>query len=175
MIPNLISLSRPILGGLFVHYAARPVIAVAILCLAGISDGLDGWAARRLGQSSRAGALLDPICDRLFALPVLATLVLVHHVPVWQVAVLVTRDVVNTAGAAWIALVHRDRLPELRARRSGKAVTSLQFWCVVHILLGLPLFAISLAAAAVATLWALVDYAAFFRRLVGTSKSVSTP
>lgn len=175
MIPTLISLSRLVLAALFVHYAARPVFAVAILCLAGISDALDGWAARRLGQTSRFGALLDPICDRLFVLPVLATLVVVHHLPLWQLAVLVARDVANGIGAAWIALFRRDRLPELRARRSGKVLTSLQYWCVVHIVLGLPFFEVSFAAAAAATAWALVDYAAFFRRLLGASKSVNTP
>jgi cardiolipin synthase len=175
MIPNLISLSRLGLAAAFVHFAAEPVVAVAILCAAGISDWLDGWAAKRLGQQTALGAILDPICDRLFVVPVLATLVFVHGLPPWQLAVLVTRDVVNSAGAFVVWMWRPEQVGGLRPRRSGKVVTSLQFWTVVHVVLGLPLFALTFAAVAGATAWAVADYVAQFRRLVGASKSVSTP
>jgi cardiolipin synthase len=175
MLPNLISLSRLALAVAFVHYARQPAIAVAILCAAGISDWLDGWTAKKLGQQTRFGALLDPICDRLFVIPVLATLVIVHGLPLWQLGVLVTRDVANTLGLAVLWALRPDQFPHARPRRSGKVVTSLQFWCVVHIVLGLPFFAVTLAAVALATAWALVDYFEQFRRLLGASKSVSTP
>ena len=79
MLPNLISLSRLVLAAAFVHYAAQPVIAVTILCAAGISDWLDGFAAKKLGQQTSLGVLLDPICDRAFIVTVLVTLVVVHE------------------------------------------------------------------------------------------------
>lgn len=172
---HLISLSRLGLAAAFVWTAPNPPLAVAILCLAGISDWLDGWAARRLGRPSPVGAILDPVCDRVFILTVLVTLVLVHGLAIWQLAVLVLRDVANSVGALAIWALRRRRFAELRARRSGKVVTSLQFWTTVHLLLGLPLFGVSLAAVGVASVWALVDYGAEFRRLMGTAKSVSTP
>lgn len=175
MIANLISLSRLAMAAAFVHYADNPVIAVGILSAAGISDWMDGWLARKLGKTSRFGALLDPICDRLFILPVLATLVLVHDLPPWQLAVLVTRDVTNSLGAGILWLLRREEVPKLRARISGKVVTSLQFWSVVHIVLGLPYFTVSFTAVALATAWALVDYGRQFFGLLGVSKSVSTP
>jgi CDP-diacylglycerol--glycerol-3-phosphate 3-phosphatidyltransferase len=175
MIPDLISLSRLALAAAFVHFAAHPVMAVAILCAAGISDWLDGWVARRLKQETKFGALLDPICDRLFVIPVLATLVFVHGVPLWQLAVLITRDVVNTLGAAVVWILRPDRFRDMHPLRSGKVVTSLQFWCVVHIVLGLPFFVVTFTAVALATVWALRDYALEFRRLLGASKSLSTP
>ena len=175
MLPNLISLSRPLLAIAFVHYARRPAIGVAILCAAGISDWLDGWVAAKLGQRTRFGAVLDPICDRLFVVPVLAALVLVHGLPLWQLAVLVTRDVANSLGAAVLWWLRPDQLSHARPRLSGKVVTSLQFWCVVHILLGLPFFAVTFTAVALATVWALGDYSAQLGRLLGASKSVSTP
>jgi phosphatidylglycerophosphate synthase len=175
MIANAISLSRLVLAAAFVHWAASPQVAVAILCAAGISDWLDGWVAKRLGQRTRLGALLDPVCDRLFVVPVLATLVVVHGLPLWQLGVLVARDVANSAGALVVWLLHPERLGGLRPRRSGKVVTSLQFWSVVHVVLGLPLFGLAFAAAALANAWALGDYAVQFRRLLGASNSVSTP
>jgi cardiolipin synthase len=175
MIPDLISLSRLALAAAFVRYATQPAVAVAILCAAGISDWLDGWVARRFKQETKFGALLDPICDRLFVIPVLATLVFVHGVPLWQLAVLITRDVLNTLGAAVVWVLRPDRVKYLHPLRSGKVVTSLQFWCVVHIVLGLPFFAVTFAAVALATVWALRDYSLEFRRLLGASKSLSTP
>jgi Phosphatidylglycerophosphate synthase len=159
----------------FASCAASPPVAVAILCLAGISDWLDGWAARHFGQQSRLGALLDPVCDRIFILTVLVTLVLVYGLALWQLAILVLRDLANSAGALVVWVRYRNRLGELRARRSGKVVTSLQI--LEHRASGprLPYFSLSLAAVGLASLWALVDYGAAFRRLVGTEKSVSTP
>jgi CDP-diacylglycerol--glycerol-3-phosphate 3-phosphatidyltransferase/cardiolipin synthase len=175
MTANLISLSRLLMAVAFVHWATSPAIAVAILCLAGISDWLDGWVAKRLGQQNRLGTLLDPICDRLFVVPVLATLVVVHGLPLWQLAVLVSRDLFNSAGALAVWVVRPALVRELRPRRSGKLVTSLQFWSVVHVVLGLPLFELSLGTVALASAWAFVDYGAELRRLLGASKSVSTP
>jgi CDP-diacylglycerol--glycerol-3-phosphate 3-phosphatidyltransferase len=175
MTANLISLSRLLMAVAFVHWATSPVIAVTILCLAGISDWLDGWVAKRFGQQSRLGVLLDPICDRLFVIPVLATLVFVHGVPPWQLAVLVSRDLFTSAGSLAVLLLRPALLKQLRPRRSGKIVTSLQFWSVVHVLLGLPGFRLVVAAVALASAWAVVDYSVSFRRLLGGSKSVSTP
>ena len=175
MWPNLISLSRLVMAVAFVYFATRPAIAVAILCLAGISDWLDGYLAKRLGQQSRFGTLLDPVCDRLFVVPVLATLVAVHGLPLWQLLVLVSRDLFNSAGVLALWLRRPALVRELRPRRSGKVVTSLQFWSVVHVLLGLPGFWIALAAVALASVWAFVDYGTTLWRLLGASKSVSTP
>jgi cardiolipin synthase len=175
MIPNLISLSRLVLAVAFVRYATEPVVAVAILCAAGISDWLDGWAAKKLGQQTDLGVVLDPVCDRLFVVTVLITLVWVHGLPWWQLGVLVARDVANSVGAAIVWGVRADRVRAMRPRLSGKTVTSLQYWSVVHIVLGLPFFEVTFAAVALATLWALGDYSAEFRRLLGASKSVSTP
>jgi CDP-diacylglycerol--glycerol-3-phosphate 3-phosphatidyltransferase/cardiolipin synthase len=169
MIANLISLSRLLLAAAFVHYATRPVIAVAILCAAGVSDWLDGWVAKRTGRPTRFGAILDPICDRLFLVPVLATLVIVHGLPLWQLAVLIARDVFNTIGAAVLWLFRPDGFRSLRPLRAGKVVTSLQFWCVVHIVLRLPWFELTFAAVAAANAWALVDYTRQFGHLLWSS------
>jgi phosphatidylglycerophosphate synthase len=175
VIPNLISLSRLLLAAAFVHYADDPVIAVAILSVGGISDWLDGWVAKKLSQQTPFGALLDPACDRIFIVTVLVSLWVVHDIPLWQLPVLLARDLANSVGAVVLWVVRPAAFWSLRARTSGKLVTSLQTWSVVHIVLELPFFEVSLAAVAVATVWALADYSTRFRRLLGTSKSVSTP
>src|SRR2546426_565143 len=67
-IPNLLSLARVVLiyVALGLLYAGRPVIALGIGFIGGISDYLDGYLARRLGQSTRVGALIDQAADVLF-------------------------------------------------------------------------------------------------------------
>jgi cardiolipin synthase len=67
MIPNFLSLLRLAIGPLLFLELSH-VQRLVVVVLAGITDGLDGWLARRLGQSSRIGAVLDPICDKGFAL-----------------------------------------------------------------------------------------------------------
>jgi CDP-diacylglycerol--glycerol-3-phosphate 3-phosphatidyltransferase/cardiolipin synthase len=119
MIPNLISLSRLVLAVLFVLFVDRPAIAVAILCAAGISDWLDGWVAGKLGQRTRLGALLDPICDRLFVVPVLVTVVVTYGVPLWQLGVIIARDVANSFGSLLVWLLRPHRMAGLLPRRSG--------------------------------------------------------
>jgi cardiolipin synthase len=175
MAPDAISLSRVGLAAAFALWSERRETAVAILCAAGISDWLDGWTARRFGRPSATGALLDPICDRIFAVTVLGTLVLVHGLPLWQLAVLIARDLINTAGALALWWRRPGVVSDLRARLSGKVVTSLQFWAAIHLVLGLPGFALTLLAVAATTVWAIADYGAWFRRLMGDAKSVSTP
>ena len=151
-------------------WSDRRSVAIAILAAAGISDWLDGWVARRLGQQSATGALLDPICDRVFAVTVLATLVRLRGLPVWQLGVLLGRDVVSTLGAFAVWWRRPDAATRLRAQFSGKVVTSLQFWAAMHLALGLPAFGVTLLAVAATSVWALADYAVWFRQLGGKAE-----
>jgi cardiolipin synthase len=88
-VPNLISLLR-LLGVpafLYLFLVADAVIpAVAVLVAGGTSDWIDGYAARRLGQVSRVGELLDPLADRLYILATLLAFTVRQVVP-WQLTV----------------------------------------------------------------------------------------
>lgn len=90
-LPNLISLARligvPLFGYLFL-VAHADVAALAVLAVGGATDWLDGWVARRLGQVSRLGELLDPFVDRLYILATLAAFTVREVVP-WQFTVAV--------------------------------------------------------------------------------------
>src|SRR5436305_4899696 len=65
-IPNILSLSRILLAVLFIP--AGGTARIALICLAGVTDFLDGWLARRTHSTTRWGALVDPIADRIFVL-----------------------------------------------------------------------------------------------------------
>jgi len=100
-LPNAISLLRialvvPILLFIFKgHYAW----ALALFFIAGFSDGIDGYLAKRFDWHTRLGALLDPVADKLLVAGTFITLAYTQHIPVWLAAVVITRDVVIIGGA----------------------------------------------------------------------------
>ena len=73
--------------------------ALALFLLAGFSDGLDGYLAKRFDWRTRLGALLDPIADKLLVAGLFITLAYTQDIPVWLAAVVIVRDVVIVAGA----------------------------------------------------------------------------
>lgn len=99
-VPNLISFARLAGIGLFLYLflaADEPGWAVVVLAVAGASDWVDGYLARRLGQVSRLGELLDPLVDRLYIIAILLAFTIRDVVP-WQFTViLLARDVMLLA------------------------------------------------------------------------------
>ena len=92
--PNQLTLLRLI----FIPFIAMMVMdgrfmgALVLFVLAGISDGLDGYLARRLDQRTRLGQYLDPIADKLLLSTMFVVLAAVHKVP-WKITILVfSRD-----------------------------------------------------------------------------------
>src|SRR5262245_37532383 len=110
-LPNLLSLSRLPLGGLFwVTLGPTPTHAVLALGVMALTDVLDGTIARRRGVStSGMGSWLDPICDKLFVGAVLAGLHFERGVPLSLLALIVTRELLQLP----MALVYRA-IPTLR-------------------------------------------------------------
>lgn len=74
--------------------------ALILFFVAGFSDGVDGYLAKRFNWHTRLGALLDPIADKLLVAGTFLALVYTGHVPVWLAALVVLRDVVIIGGAA---------------------------------------------------------------------------
>ena len=72
-IPNILSLLRLPLALVFILNESA-IVRALIIVAAGVSDGIDGWLARKLRQDSGAGQIVDPITDKLFVLVALATL-----------------------------------------------------------------------------------------------------
>lgn len=94
--------------------------AIVVLAAGGVSDWLDGKLARWLGQSSRLGAVLDPLVDRLYILATLLAFGVREIVPWWVIGVLVGRDLVLAATLpVWRA--HGVAAPEVHYL--GKAAT----------------------------------------------------
>ena len=134
-IPNLLTLLRlgmtlPIAWLLLEQQYGWALIWFA---LAGASDGLDGFLARRFGWVSRFGTIIDPLADKLLLVTSYICLCIVGDLPVWLAAVVLGRDLLLLGGA----MVYRLMLGPFRVRPSllGKLSTLLQIVLVLALLL----------------------------------------
>jgi len=100
-LPNIICLLRivliwPIVQGLI---TGDQGLTLALFVVAAISDGLDGWLAKRFGWTSRLGKFLDPLADKLLLVSVFLVLTWMGLVPKWLCVIAVARDVMIGLGA----------------------------------------------------------------------------
>jgi cardiolipin synthase (CMP-forming) len=124
-LPNIVSLSRVVLAAAFVAFhgtAAR----LELVCVAGITDFLDGYIARRARVTSRWGALIDPVADRVFALVAVSAFLFDGALTTLGYFVMISRDLLTAVGFLVARLVSWLRPVEFKARMSGKVVTVLQ-------------------------------------------------
>jgi cardiolipin synthase (CMP-forming) len=94
-IPNAVSFLRLLGVPLFLWLVLGPqadVWALVVLMLSGLTDWLDGYLARKLGQTSKVGEILDPVADRLYIVAVVVGLALRGIIPWWFAVVLPARD-----------------------------------------------------------------------------------
>jgi cardiolipin synthase len=99
-LPNLISLLRILLVVPIVLLMLRQEYGAALLLffLAGMSDGLDGFLAKRYGWKTRLGAILDPIADKLLLVSSYLALTWLGLIPVWLTAMIIARDLTIVSG-----------------------------------------------------------------------------
>lgn len=95
-------------------------LSLALLLTAGLTDLLDGIAARRLGQTSRLGRILDPLADKIFIGSLCAGLVLWRAFPLWLLALQAVRDLAIIAGGAFLL---RSRRVLVSPSPTGKGAT----------------------------------------------------
>jgi len=100
-LPNAISAGRMLLVAPLVLFIVdgRFVAALVVLVVAGFSDGLDGFLAKRFDWRTRIGGLLDPAADKLLLVASFISLTYVGLVPFDLTVVVVARDVVIVLGA----------------------------------------------------------------------------
>ncbi len=133
-LPNAISLIRVALVApiLVLLLNGRHDAALVLFLVAGFSDGLDGYLAKRFDWHSRVGALLDPIADKLLVAGILVTLSITGHLPVWLAAIVILRDVIIVGGAmAYNFLV---RPVEGDPTRISKLNTALELLLILFVI-----------------------------------------
>lgn len=100
-LPNALTLLRMLLVGplAWLLAQARYEPALFTLAVAAVTDGLDGFLAKRFGWTSELGKVLDPLADKLLLVTLFITLSIIGLVPVWLAVLVVLRDVVIASGA----------------------------------------------------------------------------
>jgi cardiolipin synthase len=105
-IPNIITLGRIILVPVIVWAIAshQMKIAFAIFIIAGVSDAVDGFLAKRFNMASELGALLDPLADKALLVSIYVALGISDYVPRWIVILVVSRDImiVSAVIVSWL-------------------------------------------------------------------------
>ena len=136
-IPNLITVARMVMAPVAVQMIVsdRYLAAFLIFLLAGVSDGVDGFIARRFDLRTELGAYLDPLADKALLISIYVSLAIYGALPAWVAIAVVSRDVddrgrgdrvlaARQAGrdppGLGIEAQHRrpDRARRLRARRA---------------------------------------------------------
>ena len=105
-IPNFITIGRILLVP-FVVWAigsGQMLIAFVLFGIAGISDGVDGFLAKRFGMTSELGAYLDPLADKVLIVSIYVSLGIVDALPRWLVILVVSRDLLIVGGVmlSWV-------------------------------------------------------------------------
>ena len=110
--------------------------AILVFLLASVSDGVDGYIARRYNQRSKLGAILDPIADKGLLLAALLTLTFTnwgYHFPLWFPVLVIARDIVIVAGSFGLHYVNGH--VHVRPRWTGKVATVFQMTAIAWVML----------------------------------------
>ncbi|MBS0602752.1 CDP-diacylglycerol--glycerol-3-phosphate 3-phosphatidyltransferase [Plasticicumulans sp.] len=172
-LPTWLTLARIAMVPVFVAAFFLPVESANVICTAlfaaaAITDWLDGWLARRLGQISDFGAFLDPVADKLMVAAALVLLVEADPTP-WigvPAVVIIGREIAISALREWMAQIGSRATVAVSA--VGKVKTALQMLALLLLLYHEPLWGlptrtlgiVALVIAAVLTLWSMLVYLA---------------
>lgn len=157
-VPILLSLSRLLFAAGFIAVDGAMARA-GLIGVAGLTDLLDGWLARRWNVVTRWGALLDPLGDHVFVFVATAALVASGALTVAAALVLLARDIATAVGFLVALAIPRLRHEEFKARWPGKLVTAFQFATLLAVLLAPALTWPLLVLVALGSATSIVDYA----------------
>jgi CDP-diacylglycerol--glycerol-3-phosphate 3-phosphatidyltransferase len=170
-IPNILTLSRIVMLPVFVIFFYLPVswhylAACVIFILAAITDGLDGYYARKLGQTSALGAFLDPVADKLMVAVVLVLLV-EDQPSIWlaiPAAIIIGREITISALREWMAELGASSKVAVSGYGKLKTIcqmVALGFLIYHNDLFGIPIYTIGmilLYIASILTIWSMILY-----------------
>jgi phosphatidylglycerophosphate synthase len=132
-LPNSISLSRLLLALAFVVISGSWQRLVLILAAAA-TDFLDGWMARRANSSTVAGALIDPIADRIFVLAAVSSYLVDGSLTTGQYFIFLSRDIATAIGFVVARFIPGLGASAFQARMLGKTVTAFQLALLLVVL-----------------------------------------
>jgi len=173
-LPNLITIARILLVPVIVWAigSGEMLFAFILFLVAGLSDAIDGFLAKRLGMTTEFGSYLDPLADKALIVSIYLALGVVEALPRWLVILVVSRDIMIVAAVILSWLV--DKPVTVKPLAVSKANTAAQIILATLVLasLGLRLdfgwlIAAGIAAVAVLTLLSIAAYVREWVRHIG--------
>jgi CDP-diacylglycerol--glycerol-3-phosphate 3-phosphatidyltransferase len=150
-LPTLLTLSRIILIPVFIFTVyPHPVFGALIFSVASITDFLDGYLARRSGDVTKFGIILDPIADKFLVISALIVLVDMERIPAWIAITIIAREFLVT-GLRVVALSKDIVIP---AEIGGKIKTTIQIVAILCLILMRSILDIDLYDAGIVLIWA---------------------
>ncbi|SRR5579875_646283 len=172
-LPNLLTWVRIaaiplVVVAFYLHFPWADPAAGLIFAAAGVTDSLDGYLARRLGQTSRLGAFLDPVADKLIVATALVLLVSRDQRPliVLTAAVIIGREIAISALREWMAELGQRRRVAVSILGKYKTIfqiVGLAMMLYRHDLAGLPIYSIGVALTVLAAALTLISMVAYLR------------
>lgn len=168
-LPNFLTVARialiPVFALIYVFTDTMYWLAAVLFALAAFTDWLDGYLARRLDQTTRFGAFLDPVADKLIVVTALVLLI-GAHASLWVTlpgVVIVGREIVISALREWMAEMNRRGL--MAVSWLAQVKTALQVVAIVILLANPPHWepwvvvgTVLLYCAALITIWSMIHY-----------------
>ncbi|HAK88966.1 MAG: CDP-diacylglycerol--glycerol-3-phosphate 3-phosphatidyltransferase [Nitrospirae bacterium GWC2_46_6] len=131
-LPTILTFSRIILIPFFLWITpASPLLGIGIFLIASITDFLDGYLARRSGQITKFGIILDPIADKFLVISALILLVDMVRLSAWIAIIIIVREFVVTA----LRVVALSKNIVIPAETGGKIKTASQMTAIILLLL----------------------------------------
>lgn len=173
-VPNILTTIRLLLIPVIFYFALQGnyILAVIFLTISGITDVLDGYIARKFNFITDFGTLFDPLADKLTQISTLIVLVIQQIIPIWILIVVIVKEVLMIAGAAFLY----DKNTIVGSRWYGKAATVVFYIAILismidkqfslNLYFDIYLYYIALAL----TIFALFMYFKTFSKLKKTTK-----
>ena len=126
-LPNLLTILRMCMIPIFVslYYSGMQPAALIVYLLAGATDILDGYLARKWNQITSFGKLMDPLADKLMTLTMIFCLVDTKYLPMWVLVVLVAKEILMVLGGAVLLKGVKGQKIVVMANWAGKAATAM--------------------------------------------------
>lgn len=160
-IPNILTFLRFCLVGVFIYVFNNPNIegnlqwGIVIFIIAGITDVLDGYIARKFDMVTKWGKLMDPLADKLMLIVVLISLYTVELVPLIVIIIVLAKELLMVLGAIFI---YRNRNTVVQSNIVGKSSSAAFYVAIIALVLNIPYAYYILGAAVILTIIALIQY-----------------
>jgi CDP-diacylglycerol---glycerol-3-phosphate 3-phosphatidyltransferase len=139
-LPNIFTISRAILAPVFMVLLLTEgrvftLCAVVVFIIAAITDYLDGWVARKRGESSAWGTLVDPLADKVLTTAAFVAFALQGRVEWWMVSVVTVRDIATTLFRTYADAIGKPLVTSFGAKM--KTFVQMTFIIIVLVLLAM--------------------------------------